>query len=210
MIRKFIFSNKCCICSKTLNNNSYYICSNCKKKLSKKIYLRKFKNIYFLSKYDSDIKSIIKAYKFYNKKYIGFLLAFLIKKELHKIIEINNINLILPVPISNEKKIIRGFNQIEYILELLNIKYHKINRTKNTYPMSLLKNINARQLNIKSSFSIPFNTSNKNILIIDDIITTGSTIKEIKKEILKKGKPNSIFIFSLAVAKSFDKNIFSI
>lgn len=190
-----------------LNNDSLYICSTCKKNIIKHIHLRKFKNIYFLLDYNSDIKIIIKNYKFYNKKYIGFLIASLIKKDLYRIIEENKINLVIPVPISEEKKLSRGFNQVSYILDLLNIKYYEITRDKNTYPMFKLKNNNARHLNIKSSFSIPFSTSNKNILIIDDIITTGNTANEIKKEIIKKGKPNSIFIFAIAAAKSFHKSI---
>jgi len=209
-IKTFIFSNKCCICNEILNKNSFYICSSCRKDLIKKIHLRNFKNVYFLLDYNPNVKLLIKNYKFYNKKYIGLLIASLIKKDLYQIIKLNHINLIIPVPISKEKYRSRGFNQVNYILDLLNIKYKKIIRNKNTYPMSLLKNNNARHLNIKSSFSIPFNISNKNILIIDDIITTGNTVKEIKKEILKKGKPNSIFIFSIAAAKSFHKNISSI
>lgn len=210
IIKTFIFSNRCCICNKILNNNTPYICLNCKKNILKKVHLRKFNKIYFILDYDLEIKKLIKNFKFYNKKYIGFFLGELIKDSLYKIILENKINLIISVPVSKEKKLKRGFNQIDFILELLDIPYRKIIRNKDTYPMSMLKNIYARHLNIKSSFFVPFSTSNKNILIIDDILTTGSTVKEITKEIYKKGTPNSIFIFSIAAASSFYKNISSV
>jgi len=206
----FIFSNRCCICNELLNSDSSYVCGNCKEKVIKKIHLRKFDKFYFVLDYDSDIKSLIKNFKFYNKKYIGYFLSELIKTSIYKVISENNIDLVIPVPISQEKKLERGFNQINVILELLNIPYKEIIRNKNTRPMSKFKNVYARHFNIKSSFTVPINTSNKNILIVDDILTTGNTVKEIIKEIQRKGSPNSVFIFSISAANSFYKNIFSI
>ncbi|MGO2118654.1 MAG: ComF family protein [Fusobacterium sp.] len=209
-IKAFVFSNKCSICYNPLDGDHSYICQNCKEKVIKKTHLRKFNKFYFVLDYDSDIKSLIKHFKFYNKKNISYFLSDLIKTSIYKVISENKIDLIIPVPINQEKKLERGFNQINVILELLNIPYEEIIRNKNTYPMSKLKNIYARHFNIKSSFTVPFNTSNKNILIVDDILTTGNTVKEIIKEIYKKGTPDSIFVFSISAANSFYKNIFSI
>lgn len=210
IIKGFIFSNKCSICNNPLDGDHSYICQNCKEKVIKKVHLRKFNKFYFVLDYDSDVKSLIKNFKFYNKKYISCFLSELIKTSICKVISENNIDLVIPVPISQEKKLERGFNQINVILELLNIPYQEIIRNKNTYPMSKFKNIYARHFNIKSSFTVPFNTSNKNILIVDDILTTGNTVKEIIKELHKKGNPNSVFVFSISAANSFYKNIFSI
>ncbi|WP_163470085.1 ComF family protein [Fusobacterium sp. IOR10] len=209
-VKSFIFSNRCCICNELLDSDHSYVCENCKEKVIKKIHLRKFNKFYFVLDYDSDIKILIKNFKFYNKKYISHFLSELIKTSIYKVISENNIDLVIPVPISQEKKLERGFNQINVILELLNIPYRDIIRNKNTHPMSKFKNIYARHFNIKSSFDVPFNTSNKNILIVDDILTTGNTVKEIIKEIYKKGTPNSVFVFSISAANSFYKNIFSI
>ena len=72
--------------------------------------------------------------------------------------------------------------------------------------MSLLLDKNMRKFNIRNAFSIPFEVNGKNILIIDDIITTGSTIREIIKEINLIGKPKSITIFVFSMAKTFEKS----
>jgi len=82
----FIFSNRCCICNELLNSDSSYVCGNCKEKVIKKIHLRKFDKFYFVLDYDSDIKSLIKNFKFYNKKYIGYFLSELIKTSIYKVI----------------------------------------------------------------------------------------------------------------------------
>lgn len=39
------------------------------------------------------------------------------------------------------------------------------------------------------------------ILLFDDIITTGTTIEEMKRAILKQGTPKSISVFSIALSE---------
>lgn len=62
----------------------------------------------------------------------------------------------------------------------------------------------SRKKNIYNAFkNRDLDLEGKNILIVDDIVTTGSTIREMIKEIEKIGSPNEIYIFSLAVSKIF-------
>ena len=67
---------------------------------------------------------------------------------------------------------------------------------------------NKRNQNIKNSFFInnETNLSNKNILLFDDIVTTGATLREIKSEILKKYKVNKIVVLALAAAREIKLN----
>ena len=67
---------------------------------------------------------------------------------------------------------------------------------------------NKRNQNIKNSFFInnDTNLSNKNILLFDDIVTTGATLREIKSEILKKYKINKIVVLALAAAREIKVN----
>lgn len=41
----------------------------------------------------------------------------------------------------------------------------------------------------------------KNVLLFDDIVTTGTTMSEMKKAIGKKGKPNKIVIFAFSLSE---------
>lgn len=207
-LRKFFYNNKCSVCDDILADSDIYLCKKCQEKFKNDSKLKFLKGVYYLFKYDHDFKNLIKNYKFYNRKYLGLFLSLLIRKPLNKIIDEKNIDIIIPVPLSKERFFFRGFNQVAYTLNILGIEYKDILRIRDTEHMSFLLDKNMRKHNIKNAFSIPFDVNGKNILIIDDIITTGSTITEIIKEINLAGKPKSITIFALAIAKTFEKSNF--
>lgn len=92
-------------------------------------------------------------------------------------------SLIIPVPLHKKREKWRGFNQSQKISEFLSkqtdirIKDNLI-RIKNTKPQVRL-NAEQRKENIKNCFSWQGeNLKNKNILLIDDVVTTGSTLNE--------------------------------
>ena len=108
---------------------------------------------------------------------------------------------IICVPLHKNKKKKRGFNQCELISnelsKLLNIpvNFNLIKRIKNTKPMYNLK-ISERKENLKDAFNVEKqNFHNKKLLLIDDIITTGTTVSEIIKS-LKKENINEIVCLS--------------
>ncbi|NME35704.1 MULTISPECIES: ComF family protein [Fusobacterium] len=204
-LRKFFFNNRCSVCNNLLSNSEIYICNNCKENFLHNNSLKKFNDVYYIFNYDKSFRNLIKNYKFQNRKYIGFFLGKLIEKTLKKVIEENNIDVIIPVPLNKKRLFSRGFNQVSYTLDILNIKYHDAARIKNTKHMSHLLDKNSRKFNINKAFYIPFQVENKNILIIDDVITTGNTIRELKKEIKNRGKVKSITVFSFSMASSFKK-----
>jgi ComF family protein len=104
---------------------------------------------------------------------------------------------IVPIPLHRVKERQRGFNQskllAKYIAENFNLELADIlKRTKNTKPQAQCKNNESRAKNIKNCFQIknPADAEkikNKNILLIDDVFTTGSTINEAVKILKQNG-----------------------
>ena len=80
---------------------------------------------------------------------------------------------------------------------------------KDTKHMYELKSSSERDKNVKDAFKIEFDLTDKNILIVDDILTTGATVKEIAREIRKLYKVKGIYVFSIAVANRFLMNEFN-
>lgn len=202
-IKNLVFSQRCPICKKVSQENRY-ICDSCYRELKKKGELKNQKNYYYLYYYNEEIKSLIADFKLKNRKGLGAEIASLINKILRKLIEEKQIDIIIPVPISKKRERERGFNQVEELLDRCGIKYEKMYREKNTKHMYELLNRENRRENIFNAFkNRELNFDKKNILIVDDIVTTGSTIREMIKEIKKGSSPKNIYIFSLAVSKIF-------
>ncbi len=75
-------------------------------------------------------------------------------------------------------------------------------RKKNTKPQKALENKN-RKKNVKGAFVVKrMRDESKNILIIDDIYTTGSTINEMAKCLTKKGA-QKVFFLTISIGQGF-------
>lgn len=205
ILRHFLFSEKCSLCGQKAEEGN--LCFACRKKIEKNKNLRKRKNVYFLFNYKGDIRQLIIDYKLEGKKNTAFYLSSLMAQEIKDIIREEKIDVVIPVPISRERYLERGFNQVALLLDLIGIDYKNIEREKNTIPMHSLNDKNLRRINIKSAFKINFITKDKNILLVDDIITTGTTVDEISKVLETAGKPKNIFVFALSAAHTFFENV---
>jgi competence protein ComFC len=104
------------------------------------------------------------------------------------------------------KKAERGYNQSYYIAKGLNkvlkcaLKENHLKRIKFTESQTTM-NITERKKNISGAFKVKTISGlrNKNILLIDDVITTGATITECGKILLESGV-NKIYAASIAIA----------
>lgn len=105
---------------------------------------------------------------------------------------INSKPAIVPIPLHWYKKHLRGFNQTELIAKklarLLDLTFSDIlQRTKYTKPQSELSKKD-RQKNVENIFSVKPNIIvPNNVILFDDVWTTGSTLKNAAKTLKKEG-----------------------
>ena len=103
-------------------------------------------------------------------------------------------DLIIPVPVHRKRLFQRGFNQAVILASKLSAKtrlplYRRsLIKVKDTPPQARLPRAQ-RIANLRNSFGVhdPVNVRKKNVLLIDDVATTGSTIAEATKTLLKAG-----------------------
>lgn len=163
-----------------------------------------FEELMYIFKYEGQVRKLILDYKFNEKSYLyKTFVNFLLKNE--KIFEnIKKYDKIIPVPISKKRNKERGYNQSMLIaeeianktnLELVN---NCLIKTKNIIEQSKL-NKEDRQQNIQGVYSLQNERliTNKKILLVDDIYTTGSTVNECCK-ILQQSNPKTIGVLVLA------------
>lgn len=120
--------------------------------------------------------------------------------------------ILIPIPLSPKRHRERGYNQAELICEelikldkQLNLSLEKniLIKPKETEHQAHIKDRRARLKNMIGSFAIKNTEKNirkikgRNIILIDDILTTGATLNEAKK-ILKKAGARKIIAFTVA------------
>ncbi len=155
-------------------------------------------------KYNENSKELIHQFKYKDNLHILNFLADLLSMSGKDIIKQTDI--ITVVPMHKKKFLKRGYNQAALlamkIAKKYNLKYlpELLIKKKNIIPQADLKK-KERIENVKNVFKYNYKYLNcvegKNILLIDDVITTGATINECCK-ILKDKNPNKIFVLALA------------
>lgn len=157
--------------------------------------------------YNDISKKMILDFKYKNKTYFCRYIAKIMSEKM----ELENLkaDYLLFVPLHKKRLRQRGFNQSEKIAEDLSditgIPILKcIYRNKNTRRLYKL-NLKERQDELKNSFHIRDDENllaNKNVILVDDIFTTGSTANEISK-LLRLACVNKITILTL-LTRSID------
>lgn len=191
--KHIIFPSGCIYCKKITDDRIHGFCPECYKSLS--IYLRKTGFTWYVFEYNNKIAAILKKAKYGKKpeavKLMAGLLGELLLKNLLKY------DMVIPVPMHRHAMADRGYNQsgiaANEISKVLDIPCRdsalkKIRRTKKQAELSK----SARSENLKDAFyAVPELVKGKSILIIDDIITTGSTLNECKTTLLAAGALNA-------------------
>lgn len=113
---------------------------------------------------------------------------------------------LIPIPISSSKRSERGYNQSEYICRAIieNDTNHTLlyapqwlSKVKDTPSQSHSESKEERIKNLVGNFEANENVSGKYVILVDDVVTTGSTLSEARKEILSKGA-SDVFAFTIA------------
>ncbi len=210
---EFVSRPKCKICGTGFEfeiNFSDPICGDC---LTTQPYFDKARHLF---KYNALIQSLVKKFKFNGEVQLGACFANWLVNNYFEFIEDNN--LIAPVPMHKYKRLLRGYNQsLELSRRISGQLAGKINNTngaanlplhradlilkaKYTKPQTSLSRTSRQKNLIGSMYVNPVYKTmlkGKNVLLIDDVITTGATAGEISK-LLKRAGASKVNILSIA------------
>ncbi len=149
--------------------------------------------------YKLPLKAMILKLKSSNSRYMKYPFAEIALDVIPKEV-LDKVSLITAVPSSAYRLWDRGFNQAQLIAdeisELTHIPYKDtLMRLKDTKTSMLNKE--ARIKSIKDQYCFSCSVTGETVLLIDDVCTTGSTLRECAK-MLKKAGAEEIFCFTVA------------
>lgn len=207
-ILEILFPNTCVICGKIYKA---WICPKCYAKIKKELKYYKTKekgsSIIFVGFYASTLRKLLLKFKFNEKAYIGNFFTEIIEKNNKFVQYIKEYDYIIPIPMHKSNRKIRGYNQTEIIAKKLaqdcEVEYleNSLVKAKQNKRQSTLDEKHRKE-NVKNVYKLlEFDQiKDKNILLIDDIYTTGSTFEACKNE-LKKGQAKKVDILVIAKKK---------
>jgi ComF family protein len=194
-------SPKCSICGFmfTSRDGEDHICGKCIKNRLK------YRKARAYGLYDRSLRKSIHLLKYYRKTYLAEPLGMLLFSTFMQNWDFEDIHIIIPTPLYSGKLKKRGFNQTFQLIrkwpEWLNkpgfdhhhimIDQHILFRKRNTKAQVGMSR-KERIANIKDVFEVKDRSKikGKNVLLIDDVLTTGATANECVKTLIKNGAEN--------------------
>lgn len=162
---------------------------------------------YFFYEKGSDFRHLLHRLKYGGRKDLGYLMGRVVATELRESDFLEDIDLLLPVPLHPRKQRERGYNQSACLAKglsqvtgipvnttsLIRRRHHESQTHKRRYD---------RWLNVDGIFALrhPERLAGKHLLLIDDVLTTGATITACC-DALKEVEGVRISVFTLAVAQ---------
>lgn len=188
-------NSKTCVKCGNIINDEELVCEECKEKHFS------FDKAISVCDYSAVSGSLVKQFKFDGKKYVSETIAKMM------IVYLNELNIdfdfITCVPISKERFSEREFNQSEILAQKIAKHFEKpfvnlLFKLKDTPKQSTLSQID-RYKNLRGviKIKVPLNLKGKTIILVDDVFTTGTTLDECSRQLLKL-KPKEIIAFTFA------------
>jgi len=206
LILEVVFPSLCYICDKPSRD---VVCKECRDSIERRLLVNKviypgvpLYKLYSPFLYEMEIRELIEKFKYRKQRAVVNFFKDYILNLINE-----TYDFIVPVPLHPVKQKERGFNQSLLIAGLIekelqsSIVTEGIRRVKFTRSQTKLSR-EEREKNVKNAFSIKYKErfKGKKILIVDDVYTTGSTVKSFARCFPKN--VSRIDVLTLAIARS--------
>ena len=207
-ITDVLFPSLCYICNDLLDNDQKIICPECWNKIppyknisDKTLENRHFSKTFILFQFDETVRILIHLFKY--KDHLS-LTRYFARQSLcaHPALKNEVYDALVPVPLHKTRIRERGYNQSEVLAKALadlygiSLRCDYLQRIRPTKSQTKISH-QEREKNVLNAFRCQVSLDNKRVLLIDDVITTGSTVDACAK-ILKEAGAAKIDVFAIA------------
>lgn len=180
----------CCVCNKEAELNSHGVCEDCEELIVPAPSFSLSESVDYSAagiRYNDAASEMVHRFKYYGCQYLGRNLASFM--ELPKEWQAD---VIIPVPLHPARLKERGYNQSLILAEELGGRYgipvrdDLLKRIRNTLMQSMTSR-EERHANVKDAFRASKRCRELSIILVDDVITSGSTAEECAKALKAAG-----------------------
>lgn len=209
VVQKLLFPPKCALCDRLLEGEEEGLCRLCRKETADNVPpVRKDSGIICISAlaYGGDVRESLHRYKFSGRTSYSKAYALLLAERLYGT-DFQRVELITWAPISPRRKRQRGYDQSELVArrlsELMCIPLAAtLRKTRNNPKQSSLRDAARRQENVRNVYAVtdPKRVQGRRILLVDDIVTTGATLRECSR-VLREAGAEAVLCATVAQAQ---------
>ena len=219
------FPRTCACCSRVLTGTENQLCLQCLMDIPRtnmhrmadnqieQLYWGKVEiqhaSAYFYYEQGSNYRKAIHRMKYGNRPLVGNVFGHVAAAELTSDGALHDVDLLLPVPLHRRRQRQRGYNQSWHIAEgMAEVMHLPVDTTsverRIANESQTTKHYYERYHNVQGIFSVlhPEALNGCHVLIVDDVITTGSTTESLARTILQHTHHTRVSVFALAVAHS--------
>jgi ComF family protein len=224
LLLDFIYPRVCVSCEKNILGSENHLCIECLLAIPKtnshlhpiELLERKFwgklnvKQVYSFLKFSKKgkVQNILHTLKYKNKPELAEYIGKMYANDLKAIQLEEKIDLIIGIPLHINKQKLRGYNQADAfargLSEVLKTPYDVESLVRQTFTISQTKTGSRfkRFKNIEGVFEVknPENIKGKRIALVDDVLTTGSTLEEAGSVLLAAG---CIELYIITIASAY-------
>ena len=157
-----------------------------------------------LFKFDQKSKNLVHAFKYSDQTNNAKMFAKLLLARYQK--EIQNVNLVVPVPMYRWKRVFRNYNPAQILaLEIASLMNKPmlpdvlIKQRWTISQIGLSKSLRSKNLDGSIKFGDKHNVKGKTILLVDDVKTTGAT-SNLCSKLLKKAGAESVKLVTISLS----------
>ena len=223
-LRSLWVAHTCYACNTPLSSQEAYICLSCQSmlqptqfhesplenelyyRLAGRVKLDGATSLYYFDK-KGTLQTLIKQLKYHDAPNLGTHLGKMLGKTLEKSPFLEGIDAIVPIPLHWKKQITRGYNQSAYIARgisretMIPVAGDILKRKRKTRTQTRLST-SSRWENVAQAFEV-VRPCSQGILLIDDVITTGSTLEAAMRAIWSHTHPpQKIKVASIGMARN--------
>jgi len=178
-----------------------YRCEECRRRRPPFAYARS------VTRYDETVREALHAFKFRRvtalAEPLGDLMAHIGRSQ----VPLEEIGLLIPVPLHPSRQAERGFNQSELLARRVGmiwkvpVESRALRRVSLTRPQTELGRVERRR-NVRDAFALtrPDLIAGRHVLLVDDIYTTGATVAEAAR-VLRRGGAEKVGVLTAARAQ---------